>query len=446
MRQRSGDLVEAGRRPEDRAGPDEAARKRAAVELLARHESTIRRTARRYSICAEDAEDAFQRALEILLTKAPSDQLRDLVPWMQTVTKHEALAVRRKRERLLGTPPRAAAEDDDELDWLALVPASGDGPPDQAVRREAVARSREALRALKPAELRALTLLAEGYSYAEISAITGFSRTKVNRCLAEGRERFRRLVSESEAGGRCAELEPLLSRFCDDEANPDEAETLREHLRACAHCRSTLRSYRAAPRAAALLPALPLWHSLMSRTEGLIERLRARLPGRGGLRHAAAGNAAAGGGTSGAGVAGLTKAIVVCAAAAGAAGCVAAGFAGLPSGVGASTGRSPAIVGGQLRLSQTGRHPSRTPAPARRRPAKRAAHRGAAPPLASPSAEATAPAQEPTPVEYEPPPAEYEAHPVEGAQPEAQPVEPSPEPEAQSVGPSPGTAAGEFGP
>ena len=87
----------------------EAARKRVAVEMVAKHERSLRRTARRYSICAEDAEDAFQRALEILLVKAPPGDARELVRWMQTVTKHEALAVRRNRERQLGRRRRGPA-------------------------------------------------------------------------------------------------------------------------------------------------------------------------------------------------------------------------------------------------------------------------------------------------------------------------------------------------
>ncbi|MCW2987105.1 MAG: hypothetical protein JWM24_43, partial [Solirubrobacterales bacterium] len=45
----------------------EAARKRAAIETYAQHEKALRRTARRYSLCADDADDALQRALEILL-------------------------------------------------------------------------------------------------------------------------------------------------------------------------------------------------------------------------------------------------------------------------------------------------------------------------------------------------------------------------------------------
>ena len=93
-------------------GDTEGARKRAAVETYVRHEAILRRTARRYSLCADDADDALQRALEILLTKAPSDDPRELIRWTQTVVKHEALAVRRDRERILSGPaaaPRRAA-------------------------------------------------------------------------------------------------------------------------------------------------------------------------------------------------------------------------------------------------------------------------------------------------------------------------------------------------
>jgi RNA polymerase sigma factor (sigma-70 family) len=152
-----------------------ASRKRAAVELIRRHERPLRRTARRYSLCADDAEDALQRAFEILLTKAPTSDQRDLIRWMQTVTKHEALAVRRNRERTMGTPSSPGRNED--LDWVQLIPSEKCGPADEAERRERIGRAREALKALKPQELRALTLLAQGYSYAEIGEITGWTYT-----------------------------------------------------------------------------------------------------------------------------------------------------------------------------------------------------------------------------------------------------------------------------
>ena len=162
-----------------------AGRKRAAIELVAREEAELRRTARRFSLCDDDAEDAYQRALEILLVKAPSERPLDLLRWTKTVVKHEALALRRYRERMLGM---GFDEVGDPVERLASDNA---GPDERTEQRESNARTREALRALKPAELRSLTLLAAGYSYAEIGEMTGYSRTKVNRSLAEGRERFR---------------------------------------------------------------------------------------------------------------------------------------------------------------------------------------------------------------------------------------------------------------
>ncbi len=331
---RGGEATAEGRvglRRADRARPQsDAARKRAAVELVARHEGALKRTARRYSLDEEDAEDAFQRALEIVLTKAPTTDARELIRWTQTVTKHEAMAVREGRERVLnrGLAPTKAG-----FDPVALIPATDDGPGEQTERRESIARSREALRALKPAELRALTLLAQGYSYAEIGEQTGFSQTKINRSLAEGRERFRQMTASSEDGTRCEELRPLLSAFCDGEASTAEGETVREHLRACAGCRATMRSYRAAPRIAiALVPPLPLWRSLLGRLHDLFGRLR------GGK---SAVQATATGGSGGLGMAGAAKMLGLCAV--GGAACVAAGVAPGPLDLSAPHTVAPAI-------------------------------------------------------------------------------------------------------
>ncbi|HWB68584.1 MAG TPA: sigma-70 family RNA polymerase sigma factor, partial [Solirubrobacterales bacterium] len=328
---------------ESRRPAGEAARKRAAVELIARHEGSLRRTARRYSLCGDDADDAFQRGLEILLTKAPTEDLRELIRWTHTVIKHEALNVRRNRERLLG-PTAGTSEDGEEHDWTELIAAEGDGPAEKAERHEEIARSREALQALKPQELRALTLLAEGYSYAEIGRITGYSNTKINRCLAEGRERFRSLISRSEDGSRCQEMKPLLSAFCDGETSREEAATLREHLRACGHCRATLRAYRAAPRAAAALaPLAPASESLLERVHAAFAGLSTRLPGGGGA-DAAASQIAVSGGTRGAGMAALAKVLAVCVGTAGgAAACVATGVVPAPLELAGERAKTPTI-------------------------------------------------------------------------------------------------------
>ncbi|MBK5220868.1 MAG: sigma-70 family RNA polymerase sigma factor [Thermoleophilia bacterium] len=324
-----------------RAPTDAAARKRAAVETYAHHEKTLRRTARRYSLCADDADDALQRALEILLRKAPTTDPRELIRWTQTVVKHEALAIRRDRERIL-SGPAAAPSEDGEIDWIALIPSPGAGPAERAERREAIARSREALQTLKPQELRALSLLAEGYSYREIGEITGYSQTKINRCLAEGRERFRSLLARSEDGRRCTELGPLLSAFCDGEASTEETAQLREHLRACSYCRATLRAYRAVPAAAAALaPTLPLHRSLFERAHDALVGVATRFNG--GSGDSAISQVAAAGGSRGAGMAALAKVLAVCAGTVGgAAACAATGV--IPAPLALDSGRAePAL-------------------------------------------------------------------------------------------------------
>ncbi len=416
--------------------PSDAARKRVAVEMIAKHERTLRRTARRYSICTEDAEDAFQRALEILLTKAPPGEARELVRWMQTVTKHEALAVRRNRERHIGSRPPAMWEDE-SADWIDLMPAQGAGPAERAERSEAIARSREALKTLKPAELKALTLLAEGYSYTEIGEMTGYSQTKVNRCLAEGRERFRAFLTRSESGDRCAELQPLLSAFCDGEAGPEQVATLREHLRVCAHCRAAMRAYRAAPRAVAVLAPAPFaLRGLLDRAHEAFAGLQARLPGQGGgVTEASVMQMSASGGAGGAGVAGMAKVLAVCAGTAGgAAACVAAGVVPAPLGLAAERAVAPKV---QRVLA--------TP------------DAGASGVVESPPEPAEAgPPADPRPEQVEPTPVAVETGAVE-YRPEAPEAAPPPEPApppvssaAEAPPPAPaapsGNPAGEFGP
>ena len=379
-----------------------AARKRAAVETYTRNEAALRRTARRYSLCGDDADDALQRGLEILLRKAPTDDPRELIKWMQTVVKHEALAIRRERERIL-----AAASEPDARDWVALLPSAADGPPERAERREEIARSREALRALKPQELRALTLLAEGYSYAEIGAITGYTKTKVNRCLAEGRERFRKLISSSEDGSRCREMRPLLSAFCDGEATSRETDLLREHLRACAGCRAALRAYRAAPKAArALAPLLPLDRSPLERVQDVLGRFVERFGG---------GGAAAVKGTT------FVKATAACLATAGGVGaCVATGLLPDPW---PATGRD---VPPRVERRAAAAPAEDLPAPKVSKPALQEEVPERAEPAPEPALE--------SPGEYAPPPA-----------PEPVP-EPAPEPMPAAPPPGGGSPAGEFGP
>ena len=159
-------------------------RTRRALALLDGGRSAFLRTARRVSFCEDDAHDALQRASLILLEKAPDYPEARLTAWMHVVTRREALALRRERERHVGPDLSELAE---------VLPCAGPCPAEQAERRDAARQRARDLAQLKPAERRALVLRAEGYSYREICALTGWTYTKVNRSLAEGRARLRDL-------------------------------------------------------------------------------------------------------------------------------------------------------------------------------------------------------------------------------------------------------------
>ncbi len=231
-------------------GPPRGEIDEAALALLAKHGAQILATARRYATTPEDAEDAYQRGFEILLTKAPSVREEELVPWLKTVVKHEAFALRRHRDR------HSPVTDDGRLGDRGTPAAV---THDQAERYERLRQGAEALRRLKPQEIRALRLRAEGYSYQEICEITGWSYTKVNRCLTEGRQAFLRRVAGIEGGVECERFAPLLSALADGEASAADLATLRPHMRSCLACRVRLKEFRAAPaRVAALVPPAAL--------------------------------------------------------------------------------------------------------------------------------------------------------------------------------------------
>jgi RNA polymerase sigma factor (sigma-70 family) len=260
----------------NRRRPPRAEVEPAALELIARYGADIMSTARRYAANREDAEDAYQRGLEILLTKAPSTASDDLVPWLKTVVKHEAFSLRRQRERH-GAPTASAGE---------LQPPEAH-PPDtyeQVERLERLQIGAEAMGRLKPQEIRCMLLLAEGHTYKQICELTGFSYTKVNRCLTEGRRSFLRRVERIESGAECERLAPLLSAVADGEASAKDMALLRPHLRTCLSCRAALRDAREVPaRVAALAPlgllavghapGADVWATLRSAADWLHERV-----------------------------------------------------------------------------------------------------------------------------------------------------------------------------
>src|ERR1044071_1651917 len=91
---------DGGARMRSRAGREHA--EDATLRFVQAHAGELLRFARRFSHCADDAHDAYQRALEILVRRMRTAPPAQLLPWLRTVIRHEALAVRSEREQLVG--------------------------------------------------------------------------------------------------------------------------------------------------------------------------------------------------------------------------------------------------------------------------------------------------------------------------------------------------------
>jgi RNA polymerase sigma factor (sigma-70 family) len=220
------------------------------------------RVARAHSLCADDAEDAVQRSLEIYMRRAESLDPATELAWLKVVVKHEAMAVRRAR----------AGVASEEVD-LDAVPAPAQRSVEERLESaERVRRSAEVMRRLKRDEARALMLKAEGLSYLEIGERLGWTYTKVNRCITEGRRRFLKLYEELETGAECERLAPTLVALASGTASSDALLEIRPHLRNCPACRATVRELHASA-----LRRLTSWLPLAAIVEparGLFERAR----------------------------------------------------------------------------------------------------------------------------------------------------------------------------
>jgi RNA polymerase sigma factor (sigma-70 family) len=212
--------------------PDGAQRVEA---MVARHGAALLRVANQFSLCHDDALDAYQRGLEIYLRRLDTVDRATEGAWLRVVVKHEAMAIRRARQESV---------DRDDVDLDGSIAIGLRAVEDVVAGEERVDRSVEALRALKPDEARALLLKAEGLSYEEIGKRFGWSYTKVNRSITEGRKRFMNVFGEIESGEACETYGEVLSALAAGTATSAQVVSIRPHLRHCAACRATVREMR----------------------------------------------------------------------------------------------------------------------------------------------------------------------------------------------------------
>ena len=222
---------------DDTSTPTDDDRRRAACSAMGSAPGLIRFAAR-YTRSLHDAEDAYQRTMEIALTRAPVTEPRRFMAWLHTVLRHEALAVARARRR------EGPGEEAD-------VPEAYEDRLEDAVPVDALAEWRERYRAIQDglagltdSQRICLMLQSAGVSYERIREITGFSLRKVERSVLEGRANLTAWEIRLATGEACTRLDPAIARVASGEASVKERRAVSRHVRHCGACRALLRNRR----------------------------------------------------------------------------------------------------------------------------------------------------------------------------------------------------------
>jgi RNA polymerase sigma factor (sigma-70 family) len=159
-----------------------------ATELYAQRRDYLLAIARRNAVNAADAEEALQEAIVSFIRHFDPDRGAPPLAWLTLTLKRQCWRQRREAhlDRHVG---QEAERGGGELGFvLESVPSPITGPEELASRRD---EARRRLGRLKPDERAALILQAAGFSYHEIAERQGWSYTKTNRCVNEGRAALR---------------------------------------------------------------------------------------------------------------------------------------------------------------------------------------------------------------------------------------------------------------
>ena len=215
---------------------DDDARRRLCLAAMAGAPGLLRYAAR-FAPSLEDAEDAYQRGMEVALTKGPIGPTEEFVAWLHVVIRNEAttMARRRGRETPAGDNIVTAV---DERGAEAREPAA------VAEWRERYRTLQDAMTSLNEAERVCLLLRTAGVSRAEIGSMTGYTDRKVERSIVRARKRLHAWHLDLAKGARCVTLQHTLERVADREADARERRMVSRHVRHCGTCRATLRARR----------------------------------------------------------------------------------------------------------------------------------------------------------------------------------------------------------
>jgi RNA polymerase sigma factor (sigma-70 family) len=166
---------------------DHARVRQLATQLYRERHGYLLAIARRNGACEADAQEALQEAFVSFIRHFNPDRGAPPLAWLTLTLKRECWR-RYERERYDQRVGQERAGEEEEVGFLMEQIASPACIENQVLDLENADRR---LGQLKPDDRLSLELQAAGFSYAEIAEHKGWTYTKVNRCMREGRAALR---------------------------------------------------------------------------------------------------------------------------------------------------------------------------------------------------------------------------------------------------------------
>jgi RNA polymerase sigma factor (sigma-70 family) len=162
-----------------------------AEQLYRDHHGRLLAVARRNAANEADAAEALHDGFVSFIEHFDPAGEAPALPWVTLTVKRRCWALYREAHLDRSAGQEVAPGSEGSGFSLAGIPTKTAGPEEAIERAEYVFEARERLASLKPAERTALLLFGYGYSYCEIGEIAGWTYTKVNRAISEGRAALR---------------------------------------------------------------------------------------------------------------------------------------------------------------------------------------------------------------------------------------------------------------
>lgn len=138
----------------------------------------------RNAACRRDGEEAVSEAFIAFIRAYDPGGKAPPLAWLTLATKRECWRKRRDAHLDRYVAPLVRREGEAPRSVLDLIPAPGASLEEKIIERD---QARRHLGSLKTDERTSLGLLGAGFSYREIGRLKGWTFTKVNRCIREGR-------------------------------------------------------------------------------------------------------------------------------------------------------------------------------------------------------------------------------------------------------------------